>query len=157
MVSQALLSQDVSHLPLPFASLLIILTNWFAVIYLEILLVASHLIARLHTVLGCFLPGLFAGNGLSRGSVPPASCGASPSTGIQRWIQKFRAPGWTSEPAPLPAEQVGWQVRADRALDLQPVPAECQGPASFWFTLCHSRDEMSANVTPFLTSRLETH
>lgn len=138
MVSQAFLSQDVSHLPLPFASVLIILTNWFAVIYLEILLVASHsLIVRLHTCCLVVLPGLFAGSGLSRGSVPPAVMGHHPPWKFRDWCSwvNFRA---------SPAEKVGWQVRADNgdcALDLQPVSAECQGRASFWFTLYHSPDK----------------
>lgn len=76
MVSRALLSQDVSHVPLPFASMLVILTNCFAVICLGNLLVVSHLlIVRLDTYCSVVSPGLLAGDSLSWWVC--ASCGAS--------------------------------------------------------------------------------
>lgn len=108
-----------------------------------------------HVMLGCFTRS-FCRQWFVQRVCASCSHGAPSSTGIQRWWD-----GWASEPAAVPAERVGWQAGADSgggcALHLQPVPAECQGRASSWFTLCHSPDKMSGNVTPFLTSRSETH
>lgn len=105
-----------------------------------------------HLMLGCFTWSFFAGSGLSRGSVPPVAMGHHPPQQFREccsWVS-FRACSCPSREGGL----AGWSWHWRR---LCSGSAAGQGRASFWFTLCHSPDEMSGNVTPFLTSGLETH